>query len=201
MKEKVSLDNKITIGFYILLAMTLIWDVTARDGSKVFRILLISVTILGAKILFSYTFLKKSKASYIVVLAFIFASMYLANVMNFYNYVYYDKILHLFSGGIIAIFGFIVFVHYFGDRENETVKQGAMILFAFLFCAGAAGVWEIWEFATDQLFGLQAQNGLMDTMWDIILGTFGGIPVYIAIAQYEKGKNIKMLKKIAEELK
>ncbi|MGL5151211.1 MAG: hypothetical protein ACRC7N_11635 [Clostridium sp.] len=203
MKKKISFDNLLTIGFYVLLALTLVWDITARDGGKVLRIFLIAFTILAVKLVFMYTFLKKSKASYIVILIFIFASMYLANVMNFYNIPHYDKILHFFSGSIIAVFGFIVFTHFFGDRNNgEKIypKTGAMLLFVVMFCAGAAAFWEIWEFTTDSLFGLLAQNGLEDTMWDIILGTFGGMFIFVPIALYEKGKNIKWLEKIAKEM-
>lgn len=199
--KKLWTEDKATVSFYLLLIVTSIWDVLARGGVKVPRIILIGITILAAKILFTRTFLKKSRAAYLTTLAFIFFSMYLANVMNFYAIPYYDKILHFFSGIILATFGFIIYVNFFGDRDNKTVKPMAMVIFLIFFCAGSAALWEIWEFTTDSLFNLTAQNGLVDTMWDIILGTGGGLFVIYPVYLYEKGKEIKILKKIAEEMK
>ena len=59
-----------------------------------------------------------------------------------------------------------------------------MVVFSLLFAIACAGVWEIWEFSTDQIFGFTAQNNsLHDTMWDIICGTVAisqiGGPVYV----------------------
>ena len=51
-----------------------------------------------------------------------------------------------------------------------------ILIFVVIFATAVAGVWEIWEFTTDSLFGLVAQNdNLHDTMWDIICGTIVGI--------------------------
>ena len=70
-----------------------------------------------------------------------------------------------------------------------------------LFATAAAGAWEIWEFTTDSLFGLTAQNGsLTDTMWDIICGTSVGIVTAIPIYLHSKGKNIKIIDKIIEDI-
>lgn len=194
-------NDKVTVGFYILLVVTAIWDYIVRGGEKFPRIILIAGTIFLTKVLFTKTFLRKSRAAYLTSLGFIFFSMYLANVMNFYGIPYYDKILHFFSGIILATFGFIIYVNFFGDRDNKTVKPMAMVFFLLFFCAGSAAMWEIWEYATDSLLNLTAQNGLDDTMWDIILGTAGGFFVMYPVYLYEKGKNIKILKKIADEMK
>lgn len=194
-------EDKATIGFYLILIVTSIWDVMARGGEKIPRIILIAGTIFAAKIFFTKTFLKKSRAAYLTTLIFIFFSMYLANVMNFYAIPHYDKILHFFSGIILATFGFIIYANFFGDRSNETVKPMAMVLFLLFFCAGSAALWEIWEFTTDSLFNLMAQNGLEDTMWDIILGTGGGFFVIYPVYLYEKGKDIKILQRIADEMR
>ena len=91
MKKKLRYDVTITYLFYILLAVTLMWDITSRGGEKVWRIGLICLTILFARFIFTKTFLRRSKAAYVVSLAFIFISMYLANVLSFYGIPHYDK--------------------------------------------------------------------------------------------------------------
>jgi uncharacterized membrane protein YjdF len=48
---------------------------------------------------------------------------------------------------------------------------------AFLsFCVAMAigGIWEIFEFAMDQVFGMNMQkSGLIDPMWDLIVDALG----------------------------
>ncbi|WP_194192271.1 DUF2238 domain-containing protein [Clostridium chrysemydis] len=198
--KKISYDRLITFAFYILLIGTAIFDGIYRDGVKLPRIALIFVTIIGLRILFTQTFLKKSRAMYVAILVFVFLSMYLANVMNFYNIEYYDKMLHFASGFLIAILGFIVFVYLFKDKRNKAIKPISALLFVIMFSASSAAIWEIWEFTTDSLFNLQAQNGLVDTMWDIVLGTLSGVIMSIPIYMYAKGKNIKFIDKIAREI-
>jgi len=50
------------------------------------------------------------------------------------------------------------------------MKRIMLFVFPFIFAVAVAA---IWEFTTDSLFNLTAQNDLKDTMWDIILGSFG----------------------------
>lgn len=201
MKRKLKYDDLITIMFMILLAITYGWDAIARDGIKCPRILLIVLTLIFARIVFKNTFLRKSRAAYVVTMAFIFASMYLANVFDFYGFLHYDKILHLASGVILAVFGFIIYIYLGNNQIHKEMRPAAMIFFSLVFTIAAAGVWEIWEFSTDQIFGLTAQmNSLHDTMWDIICGTIGGLIMNIPIAMYSKGKQIRLLSKIVEEM-
>lgn len=200
MKKKITYDTKITYLFYLLLAVTFIWDLIARDGVKSFRIGLILVTIVVARILFTKTFLKKSKAAYVVALVFIFISMYLANVLDFYGIAFYDKFLHVISGVLLAFYGLILYIYLCGNKENKTMKSIAMIIFSFLFAVAAAGIWEIWEFTTDSLFNLTAQNGLEDTMWDIICGTIGGAFSCWLMYLHTRGKNIRSVRTIIDEI-
>ena len=63
------------------------------------------------------------------------------------------------------------------DKTNVT-NYGFSAMFVFLFCLACAGAWEIYEFTGDMLFGLHSQNdGLIDTMSDIIAGMLGSIPM------------------------
>lgn len=194
-------DNIITIIFMTLLVMTLIFNAVFQNGNKVFRIISIIATIILLKVVFTITFLKKSKATYLAVLIFIFMAMYLGNVWDFYSLIpSYDKILHLSSGIIIGIVGLIVYAH-FTKEYMKKLNIKFMLVFVFIFCVGLAGLWEIWEFTGDRLFGLDSQNNsLIDTMIDIICGTVGGLISLIPIYGFGKGNKNKFLDKITKEV-
>lgn len=192
----------ITIIFYILLAATAVWDYIYRDGGKLGRILLIYITIFIAKIIFTKTFMKQFNSLYKITLGFIFISMYLANVFNFYSLEYYDKFLHLISGVILGIIGLVFYMYLSNNSLDNKMKKSTVIIFPMMFAIAAAGIWEIWEFATDQMFGLMAQfNDLHDTMWDIICGTIGGGFTAFLIYLSLKGKNIKGISNIIKDKK
>lgn len=201
MKKKLKYDNLITLIFLCLLVVTLIYNITFQSGSKVQRIVLCFACVIVTKIFFSITFLKKSKATYVSTILFIIISMYLGNILNFYTYIpSYDKILHLSSGMIIGIIGIIIYA-YFTKDELKKINPMFMVFFSIIFTIALAAGWEIWEFTTDRVFGLQSQlNSLVDTMTDIICGTVGGLIVLIPIYKFAKGKKNRFLEAIINEI-
>ncbi|MGL4851024.1 MAG: hypothetical protein ACRC28_19220 [Clostridium sp.] len=194
------LNKRLTYGFYILLVLTAIYDFYARSGEKLGRILLIAGTIFLISIIYPKSFLKKSSVIYKVALGFIFISMYLANVWNFYGIEYYDKFLHLLSGVILGFVALAFYMYMFDIKEKKDINCTKLIIFTIMFLVSVAGIWEIWEFTTDSLFNLTAQNGLTDTMWDIILGTLGGVVVLVPILLFAKGKKIKLIEEFIENV-
>lgn len=200
-RRKINYDNTITVLFLALLAATLIFNIIFQNGSKMFRIILTAAVILIMKLLFTITFLKKSKASYIASLIFIFLAMYLGNVLDFYQIIRnYDKILHLLSGIIIGVIGLIIYAHFTKDYMKK-LSSKFMMVFIIIFCIALAGCWEIWEFTGDRLFGFTSQNdSLIDTMMDIICGTLGGIISLIPIYRFSKGKRNSFLEKVTKEV-
>lgn len=200
--KKMSNDIMITWGFMILLAITTVYDVIVRDAAKVPRILLIVITVWAVYFFFKVTFLRKSKTMYYCILVFIFLSMYLANVWDFYGIPNYDKYLHLGSGVLIALIGYVLFIYLCGGKQQPGMHPLFPVIFSVIFAIAGAGIWEIWEFTTDSLFGLTAQNGsLLDTMIDIICGTIMGIIANIPIYMYAKGRNVKFIEAILNEFK
>ncbi|MCF0147745.1 MAG: hypothetical protein HUJ77_05025 [Clostridium sp.] len=202
MKEKGSnRELMVAIIFTVVLIITAIYDFLARDGEKLFRIGLTFITVALVYLSFIKTFLKGAKTIYYINIFFVFLSMYLASVWNFYSITNYDKFLHLLSGAIIAIIGYILFIYITNDISRKEMNPLTPAIFVILFATAAAGVWEIWEFTTDSLFGLSAQNNsLNDTMWDIICGTAVGIITAIPIYIHSKGTNIKIINKIINEI-
>ncbi|MGL5084375.1 MAG: hypothetical protein ACRC68_01410, partial [Clostridium sp.] len=195
--KKIGKELMVTLGFMILLALTAIYDSAARGGEKFGRILLIVVTVWAVYFFCRVTFLRKSATMYYSIIVFIFLSMYLANVWDFYGIPNYDKYLHLGSGILIALIGYVYFLHLCGGEHIPQINPLAPVIFSIIFSIAAAGIWEIWEFSTDMIFGLSAQNGsLLDTMIDIICGTVMGIVTNIPFYLNIKGKKIKFVQTI-----
>lgn len=191
----------VTIVFNVILFITAIWDYFARNGEKLMRCGLIFLTVWGAYILYKITFLNRSKAAYYIILVFIIISMYFGNVFDWYGIPYFDKILHLGSGVIIAIIGYMFYLSLVGKDGVDKVNPYMGAIFAIIFATGLAGVWEIFEFTTDQLLGLMSQNNsLHDTMWDIICGTGMGILTAIPITIHATGKKVKFVQKIIDDM-
>lgn len=199
-KDKALRINLISM---VILIFTAIYDVIFRDGEKIFRIGLIAFTLWIMYFVCKKTFLRKSRISFYLIYSFIVGAMYLGNVFDFYIIIpMYDKILHLLSGGIMGMIGYILFLHVSNGKDDGSFKRYMPILFSILFSIAGAAVWEIWEFSTDQLFGFMSQNNsLHDTMWDIICGTFMGVVVNIPIYLYTKGVKIKFVDSIVQEMK
>jgi hypothetical protein len=81
-------------------------------------------------------------------------------------------------GGSAVAFGMIgtvvVLILVGGNRLDASPVIGAALAFTFAVAIGA--LWEIFEFAMDQIFGTNMQkSGLLDTMADLIVDCIGGL--------------------------
>jgi hypothetical protein len=95
-------------------------------------------------------------------------------------YPYYDKVAHLISGTSIALIGFLGVI--FLDRYwRMNLTPLFIVFFTVTFGMALGGIWEIYEFAVDQVFGsplsVPMQNSLADTMWDMIADLLGSVAV------------------------
>lgn len=118
----------------------------------------------------------------LVVILFSFATLFLGEVQNYYErFWWWDLTIHFSSGLLLGLFGFMI---VYMMNENEAVdfhmRGGFIALFAFFFAIAIGAVWEVFEFAVDELFGTQMQkprpgdsSGLTDTMWDLSLDIAG----------------------------
>lgn len=191
----------VALVFTIILIMTLIYKFILGDYEKLFRVGLTFITVVLAYLLYKRSFLKGSSIIYYINLLFIFLSMYLASVWNFYSIPNYDKFLHLLSGAVIALIGYILFIYLTTENSRKEINSLTAVIFVIIFSTAMAGVWEIWEFTTDALFGFQAQNNsLVDTMWDIICGSVVGIITSIPIYLHSKGNKIKIIDMIIKDI-
>ena len=125
------------------------------------------------------------------IIVFIFATLFLGEVRDYYErFWWWDAVLHTGSAIAFGLFAFVcIFMLFEGDRFAAPPIAIAFLSFCVAVCIGA--VWEIFEFAMDQFFGLNMQkSGLVDTMWDLIvdcLGAFIGASAGFIYLKGEKG--------------
>lgn len=116
----------------------------------------------------------------VLAVVFIYASLFLGEVHGYYiKYWWWDAILHTGSGFLLGILGFLL-VYVLNEKEDIDIhmRPRFVALFAFMFAVGIGALWEIFEFAMDQIFGLNMQkSGLVDTMWDLIVDSVGALVI------------------------
>ncbi|MCV2868565.1 hypothetical protein OEW28_07980 [Defluviimonas sp. WL0002] len=125
------------------------------------------------------------------IVLFIFGTIFLGEAFDFYHrYWWWDVILHGGSAVGFGLAGFLfVFMLFKGDRYAAPAWAVAFISFCFALSIGT--LWEIFEFAMDQLFGFNMQkSGLLDTMGDLIVDTIGASIGAIAGLAYLKGQEL-----------
>jgi CDP-diglyceride synthetase len=112
----------------------------------------------------------------LLTVVFVFATLFMGEVLDYYNRLpWWDTALHGFSGLLMGVFGFLLVYVINENRFVEmTLRPGFVAFFAFLFSLSVGTLWEIFEFAVDQLFDQNMQkDGLNDTMWDLIFDAVG----------------------------
>ena len=112
----------------------------------------------------------------LVIVLFIFASMYLGELQMFYvRFWWWDLLLHALSGVIIADIGFSL-VYLLNKKNKIGLNPFFVALFSFSFALAIGTVWEIFEFIMDSVFSVNMQkSGLVDTMWDLIVDASGAL--------------------------
>jgi hypothetical protein len=120
----------------------------------------------------------------ILAITFVFASLFLGEIQSYYQLLWWwDASLHASSGLMFGIVGFLlVYVLNENERIDINLRPRFLALFAFVFSMAVGALWEVFEFAMDQAFGLQMQkprlgdpSGLTDTMWDLAFDAVGAV--------------------------
>lgn len=134
------------------------------------------------------------------IVVFVFATIFLGEAFDFYNRLWWwDILLHGGSALAFGLIGFLfVFMLFEGDRYAAPAWAIAFVSFCVALSMGT--MWEIFEFAMDQLFGLNMQKtGLVDTMWDLIVNTLGAGIGATAGFFYLKGQEFGGLTGVLQE--
>lgn len=127
---------------------------------------------------------------------FVFFSMFAGEVWRFYANIWgWDAGIHFLSGILIGL-GVILWLRRLLLGKNKVRMPGWMqLLFVLTTSIAVAVIWEVVEFASDQLFGTTSQDSLVDTMYDLILGTSGTLLLLTAYIHHGNGKFVPGLGK------
>src|SRR5699024_3046125 len=116
---------------------------------------------------------------------------------NFYAIPHWDTFLHTVSGVLTFILGYMLFL-YLNNYKTDNVNSLVIAVFAMIFGIACTAVWEMWEFFTDQTFGLTAQISLFDTMKDIITGSIFHIILAPSLNKFLKGKKNRLFQDLTD---
>lgn len=153
----------------------------------------------------SWAQLKLTLPTILAWILFIVLATYTGNRYDCYDFFWYDCIIHLYSGTLLALTTADLFFPMKVKHERFNLKF--ICFFSFTFAVAMAGFWEMLQFFFDiftgtdvqknlvqeiEIFGAPWQNpGIKDTMNDMINGTIGGgigtLIVYIKRKTY--GRN------------
>lgn len=200
MKKKLTYDIYFEIIFYILLLGYLIYGVINKDMILLYSTGLTFITLILPRVLCKIAKIKLSPFLNFMIVGFIFISMFLAKVNNFYAIPNWDTFLHTLSGILTFILGYMLFL-YLNNYKTNNVNPLVIVVFAMIFGIACTAVWEMWEFFTDQTFGLDAQVSLFDTMKDIITGSIFPIILSPFLNSFLKGKPNRMFQDLTDFMK
>jgi hypothetical protein len=196
--------HRILVGV-LLLMMVAEWIVLLIEQRWLSSFL---VTFIIATLLSPGIFCKKMDVEipaefHITAVVFIFASLYLGEIQDFYyRFWWWDIALHSSAGLLMGIVGFLL-VYLLNESKRVELHMTPVFisLFAFSFAVTIGTIWEIFEFTMDRLFGLNMQkpmmgdtSGLTDTMWDMIVNATGAFIISFVGWWYLKRKRAFFVK-------
>ncbi len=130
----------------------------------------------------------------------IFLHTFMGEWLNLYERVWiWDKILHIYGSAVVALLAFVtVYTLHYTKRLRLTLPL--IVFFSFAIAMAAGGIWEIGEFLSDKGFGTHSQDGLTDTMLDLIDDFIGGVVVSFLGLLYVKYSKPDRHKRLARPM-
>lgn len=201
MKKK-SFEFKLSMSYIILLIISFIVFLTKGNYKKIAVVALCFGTLILVYLVIYNKKIIVPGILYSLSIIFCFMAQYVGNALDIYHVIpYWDKILHLGSGFILAMLGYVIYLNLVPSEERKRITKWMGPLFSFLFATACAGIWEIYEFAVDNLLGMLCQNNsLKDTMFDIISGTGTGLFIAALILISNFKRPIWIIKKIEDDV-
>lgn len=199
--ENVYRRNKLSMVITNLVRLSLIiifiYGFVVKDYSQTFLVVLTFFMTFYPSILEKKFGVYLPSRLEITITLFIFAAQVLGEMNNFYDKIpWWDTMLHATSGVVLGIVGFL-FVYLLNEKGDANVNLSPIFVVIVAFCiALTLGVfWEIYEFSADRLLGfnmqkyrLPGQDGLLDTMCDLIVDSVGALVACIFGWIYMKNK-------------
>lgn len=169
---------------------------------SMFEVTVMAALIFVPRILNRIIHVKIPPVMEVLFVLFCFATLILGDVADFYGrFGWWDKLQHGLSGGLLGILGYVI-INTFNKFEGDKVKFSPLFVCFWVICFALAigALWEIIEYITDGIFGLNSQQylqtrgtfdntqplqgheALSDTMYDLMLDLAGS--TVIAVVGY-----------------
>lgn len=121
---------------------------------------------------------------------FLIGSQYFGSILGWYGLGWWDTFMHFVSGAILAFAAIALYERLIHRAAGGSISPWFVFLYTLSFAALGGVLWEMYEFSSDQLFGLTLQGGgNTDTMTDLIADTVGGLAIAIWAGIRTKIKN------------
>lgn len=141
----------------------------------------------AAELLFRTTLPRALQLHYLI---FITAGPFAGSALNVYAAIAdWDTLVHFDSGIMLAWLG-MLWLRRVEERAGAALPVWFSLLVILLTAMAFAAAWEICQFASDQLIGTVSQNGLDDTMMDIMAGTMGGLTAIAVLAIFRRPRTL-----------
>lgn len=100
----------------------------------------------------------------------------LGGVMNLYStFSWWDTMTHFVSTFMLAVVALAVIYIMHTYWSGLTMDIRAIMVFTIFIAAFLGAIWEVLEWSVDQIFSTHEQNGLDDTMKDLVMDMVGAM--------------------------
>jgi hypothetical protein len=194
----------VKLALLVILAIGLVSSIVVANWMNVIFIIFIIVLSAMPTVFAKHYKLILPTEFELTAILFIFASLFLGSTYNFYyRFWWWDIVLHGISAVLLGILGLLlIWILNHNEKIDMSLNPKFICIFSFSFAVSIGALWEIYEFASDGIFGSDMQkSGLVDTMWDLIIDTAGALFVSItAYVYYETGHKSRIMNEIQEFL-
>lgn len=171
----------------------------SRLAFQTFEVVLMMVLIFLPRFVNRVIHVKIPKLMEIIFVAFCFCALILGDVADFYGkFEWWDSLEHGMSGVLLGVLGYAI-INTFNKVEGNKLKFSPVFVSLWVICFALAmgALWEIMEFVTDDIFGLNSQQylttpgtfdkavplqgheALRDTMEDLMLDLAGSLVISV----------------------
>lgn len=203
----ISIFNLVLINLLrLILIFMFILAVKDKDGDQILLVFLSFLSTLYKEILRIITRIKISPIMETVSTIFIILSILIGTLFGVYGeIIWWDTFLHFTSGILLSFFALMVLAIMKNKNPKLKYSLTLIILFTMLFAITMGTVWEIMEFASDNIFGMNAQRakgvdyGVLDTMVDTIANTIGAIITNLGIYFFFRKKKSEEIEELLQD--
>ncbi len=180
-------------------------EIVQKDIAKAEILSALAVIIIGLMPLFLSKVFKIRFSPVLIstYITFVFVAHFVGSVIDTYDRVdWYDDLTHTIFGAVGGLMAIYLFTSF---NDYKQFKYRTMAIFVFFFPIAFGAVWEIYEFAADEILGLimqraewvidsgYSQYATADTVHDLWVTFIGATVVLIALGLHTKNPDKKFV--------